>query len=166
MLSVSHACACPVKPWRSRSGGRPSPPQSRACSRNPLTSRERSSGRRRFILVGSIALALGLLAACASIRLTQPLPTGGRDGNVSALHGLRRPVAHRAGRPRPDAEVNERGHRVAVLAPARSTLMERLVAAGRASAAEGDVLALGPPLGRRPTRRASRALARLREERG
>src|SRR5438093_8705239 len=31
-----------------------------------------------------------LLAACASIRLTQPLPTGGRDGNVSALHGLRR----------------------------------------------------------------------------
>ena len=65
-------------------------------------------------------------------------------------------------------EVNERGHRVAVLAPAggKSTVLERLVAAGRASAAEGDVLALGPPLGRRPTRRASRALARLREERG
>src|SRR5213596_81655 len=33
-------------------------------------------------------------------------------------------------------EVNERGHRVAVLAPARSTLMERLVAAGRASAGD------------------------------
>src|SRR5207245_9900164 len=63
-------------------------------------------------------------------------------------------------------EVNERGRRVAVLAPARSTLLERLVTAGRASAADGDVLALGPPLGRRATRRASRAVARLREARG
>ena len=63
-------------------------------------------------------------------------------------------------------DVKERGHRVAVLAPAKSTLLERLVAAGRASAADGDVLALGPPLGRRPTRRASRALARLRADRG
>src|SRR3989475_5596689 len=50
-------------------------------------------------------------------------------------------------------EVNERGHRVAVLAPARSTLLERLVAAGRARAADGDVLALGPPLGDRKSTR-------------
>ena len=28
MLRVSHACACPVKPCRSSSGVRPSPPQS------------------------------------------------------------------------------------------------------------------------------------------
>ena len=64
-------------------------------------------------------------------------------------------------------DVKERGHRVAVLAPAgaRSTTLERLIAAGRATPAIGDLLALGPPLGRRPSRRASRALAKLREER-
>jgi len=64
-------------------------------------------------------------------------------------------------------EVKERGHRVAVLAPAgaRSTALDRLIAAGRATAAAGDLLALGPPLGKRPSRRANRALARLREER-
>src|SRR2546430_16423027 len=63
-------------------------------------------------------------------------------------------------------EANERGHRVAVLAPARSTSLERLVAAGRARAAAGDVLALVPPPGRRPTRRADRALPRLRDGAG
>jgi antitoxin (DNA-binding transcriptional repressor) of toxin-antitoxin stability system len=64
-------------------------------------------------------------------------------------------------------EVKERGHRVAVLAPAgaRSTVLERLIAAGRATPAAGDLLELGPPLSKRPSRRASRALARLREER-
>jgi prevent-host-death family protein len=64
-------------------------------------------------------------------------------------------------------EVKERGRRVAVLAPvsAKASVLDRLVAAGRATAATGDLLALGPPLGRRPSRRASRALARLRDER-
>jgi prevent-host-death family protein len=64
-------------------------------------------------------------------------------------------------------DVRERGTRVAVLAPAtgRSTVLGRLVEAGRATVARGDLLALGPPLGRRPSRRASRALARLRDER-
>jgi prevent-host-death family protein len=64
-------------------------------------------------------------------------------------------------------EVRERGHRIAVLAPsgARLTALERLVSAGRATAAIGDLLDLGPPLGPRPARRASRALAQLREER-
>lgn len=63
-------------------------------------------------------------------------------------------------------EVKERGHRVAVLAPAgaRSSALDRLIAAGRATPASGDLLALGPPLGRRPSRRASRALSRLRAE--
>jgi antitoxin (DNA-binding transcriptional repressor) of toxin-antitoxin stability system len=63
--------------------------------------------------------------------------------------------------------VKERGHRVAMLAPAASgsTALERLIAAGRATAATGDLLALGPPLGRRPSRRASRAVSRLRTER-
>src|SRR3989337_1853251 len=64
-------------------------------------------------------------------------------------------------------EVEERGHRVAVLAPAgaKATTLDRLIAAGRATAATGDLLALGPPRGKRPSRRASRALARLRAER-
>lgn len=64
-------------------------------------------------------------------------------------------------------EVKERGQRVAVLAPAsgKATALDRLIAAGRATAATGDLLDLGPPLGKRPSRRASRALARLRDER-
>lgn len=64
-------------------------------------------------------------------------------------------------------EVKERGHRVAVLAPAGagSTALERLIASGRATAARGDLLDLGAPLGKRQSRRASRALARFREER-
>jgi prevent-host-death family protein len=64
-------------------------------------------------------------------------------------------------------EVRERGQRVAVLAPvdARSTALERLIAGGRATPARADLLALGEPLGRRASRRASRALARLRDER-
>lgn len=63
-------------------------------------------------------------------------------------------------------EVKERGHRVAVLAPvgARASALDRLIAAGRATPARGDLLDLGPPAGRRPTRRASRALGRLRDE--
>ena len=64
-------------------------------------------------------------------------------------------------------EMEERGHRVAVLAPAgaKATALERLIAAGRATAAAGDLLELGRPLGKRPSRRAGRALAKLREER-
>jgi prevent-host-death family protein len=64
-------------------------------------------------------------------------------------------------------DVRERGTRVAVLAPAkaRSTVLERLIEAGRATAARGDLLDRGRPLARRPSRRASRALARLRDER-
>src|SRR5688500_3728540 len=49
MLSVSHACAWPVNPCRSRSGVRPSPPQSRRCRRTPFTTTSRSRGCRRFI---------------------------------------------------------------------------------------------------------------------
>jgi len=64
-------------------------------------------------------------------------------------------------------EVRERGHRVALLAPAgaKATALERLIAAGRATAAAGDLLDLGPPRGKRSSRRASRALATAREER-
>ena len=63
-------------------------------------------------------------------------------------------------------EVRERGHRVAMLAPAgaKASALERLIAAGRATPAAGDVLDLGAPLGGRSSRRASRALAKLREE--
>ena len=61
-------------------------------------------------------------------------------------------------------EVTERGHGVALFTPlpGPTTALEQLVAAGRATAAAGDLLALGPPLGKRPQRRASRALDRLR----
>ncbi len=64
-------------------------------------------------------------------------------------------------------DVKERGHPVAVLAPAgaKSTALDRLIAAGRATPATGDLLALGQPPGKRPSRRASRALVKLREER-
>jgi antitoxin (DNA-binding transcriptional repressor) of toxin-antitoxin stability system len=63
-------------------------------------------------------------------------------------------------------DVKERGHRVAVLAPAsaRSSALERLIAAGRATPPSGDLLELGRPLGSRPSRRATRALGRLRRE--
>ena len=64
-------------------------------------------------------------------------------------------------------EVKERGHRVAVLTPAgaKATALDRLIATGRATAAAGDLLEVLPPLNKRVSRRASRALARLREER-
>lgn len=63
-------------------------------------------------------------------------------------------------------EVKERGHRVAVLAPAGagSSALERLIAAGRATPPSGDLLDLGPPRGSRPSRRASRALSRMRTD--
>jgi prevent-host-death family protein len=64
-------------------------------------------------------------------------------------------------------DVRERGTRVAVLVPAkgRSTVIERLIEAGRATPARGDLLDLGRPLRRRASRRASRALSELRRER-
>ena len=63
-------------------------------------------------------------------------------------------------------EVRERGHRVAVLVPvgAKASALERLIAAGRATPAAGDVLDFGAPLGRRSSQRASQALAKLRDE--
>lgn len=63
-------------------------------------------------------------------------------------------------------DVKERGHRVAVLAPAsaRTSALERLIAAGRATPPRGDLLDLGPPLGSRASRKASRALTRLRRD--
>jgi antitoxin (DNA-binding transcriptional repressor) of toxin-antitoxin stability system len=62
--------------------------------------------------------------------------------------------------------VRERGHRVAVLAPAgsRTSALDRLISAGRATPARGDLLDLGPPLGARPSRRASQALAQSRRQ--
>jgi prevent-host-death family protein len=63
-------------------------------------------------------------------------------------------------------EVKERGYRVAVLAPAgaRSSVLQRLIAAGRATPPRGDLLDLGPPRGSRPSRRASRAVSEGRRE--
>ena len=65
-------------------------------------------------------------------------------------------------------DVKERGRRVAVLAPSKegATVLDDLIASGRATPAHGDLLDLGPPLGRRPSRKASRALSQLRDERG
>ncbi|MDP3940060.1 MAG: hypothetical protein Q8R92_18235 [Deltaproteobacteria bacterium] len=44
-------------------------------------------------------------------------------------------------------------------------MLDRLIAAGRATPARADLLDLGPPRGRRSSRKASRALSRLRDER-
>jgi prevent-host-death family protein len=62
--------------------------------------------------------------------------------------------------------VTERGESVALLIPftAAATPLERLVASGRASAPQGDLLELGPPPGP-PSERLSRALREEREER-
>jgi antitoxin (DNA-binding transcriptional repressor) of toxin-antitoxin stability system len=63
-------------------------------------------------------------------------------------------------------EVTERGHAVALFTPlpGPATALEQLVAAGRATNAADDLLVLGPPLGKRPQRRASRALDELRQD--
>jgi prevent-host-death family protein len=63
-------------------------------------------------------------------------------------------------------EVTEHGRPVAVLGPlpAAATPLDRLVAAGRATAPRGDLLELGPPRGR-VSRRASTALEHLRADR-
>jgi antitoxin (DNA-binding transcriptional repressor) of toxin-antitoxin stability system len=61
-------------------------------------------------------------------------------------------------------EVTEDGHVVALFTPlpGAATALEQLVAVRRATPAAGDVLALGPPLGRRRRRSASKALDELR----
>jgi prevent-host-death family protein len=64
-------------------------------------------------------------------------------------------------------EVTARGRPVAVLAPieARATPIERLVALGRASMPEGDLLELGPPAKLARPRRLSQVLREQRAER-
>lgn len=63
-------------------------------------------------------------------------------------------------------EVTEHGRPVAVLAPLPrpASVVGRLIAAGRATEPEGDLVELGPPKGR-PSRRLSDALEALREDR-
>lgn len=63
-------------------------------------------------------------------------------------------------------EVMERGHVVAVLTPvpAASSIVDRLVAAGRAVRALGDPRDIARPKGR-PTTRLSEALAWVRQDR-
>jgi len=63
-------------------------------------------------------------------------------------------------------EVTERGHAVALLTPlpGPATTLERLIAARRATGAVGDLLTLGRPLGKRPSRRASKALHDIRRD--
>jgi prevent-host-death family protein len=64
-------------------------------------------------------------------------------------------------------EVTARGRPVAVLAPIQDGLtpIERLVASGRASRPEGDLLELGPPPKVSRPRRLSQALEEQRAER-
>jgi len=63
-------------------------------------------------------------------------------------------------------EVTEHGHAVALLTPLPGPAMalEQFIAAGRATAAAGDLLALRPPLGRRSRHHASQALDTLRRD--
>ena len=64
-------------------------------------------------------------------------------------------------------EVTARGRALAVLAPIQDGLtpIERLVASGRASRPEGDLLELGPPPKASRPRRLSQALEEQRAER-
>ena len=64
-------------------------------------------------------------------------------------------------------QVTDRGRAVALLTPlpVASTVIEKLVAVGRATAPTGDLLELGPPRERHSSRRVSRALEELRAER-
>lgn len=65
-------------------------------------------------------------------------------------------------------EVTDRGRPVARLAPlpAQESILERLVAGGKARPAEGDLLDLGPPLPREPGERPlSEILDEQREDR-
>lgn len=64
-------------------------------------------------------------------------------------------------------EVTERNHPVAILAPLPgvSSPLERLIAAGRASAPVGDLTELGMPEGAEISTSLSKALEREREER-
>lgn len=63
-------------------------------------------------------------------------------------------------------EVTDRGRRVALLVPIEETAtpLQRLIAAGLATAPEGDLLELGPPPGK-ISRTLSEALLEGREER-
>ncbi len=64
-------------------------------------------------------------------------------------------------------QVTERGRAVAILAPlpGAATPLERLVAAGRATAPRGDLRDLGVPRGGRVSRRASTSVRELRTDR-
>lgn len=64
-------------------------------------------------------------------------------------------------------EVTDRGHPVAILAPLPKpvSVLERLRADGRVTAAVGDLLKLMRPLTGRTSRRGSRALQRMRADR-
>jgi prevent-host-death family protein len=64
-------------------------------------------------------------------------------------------------------EVTSRGRAIAVLAPIQVGLtpIERLVASGRASRPEGDLLGLGSPPKRGRSRRSTQALEEQRAER-
>jgi prevent-host-death family protein len=64
-------------------------------------------------------------------------------------------------------EITARGRPVAVLAPVdtKRTPIERLVASGRATAPQGDLLELGPPPRVGRSRRSSAALREQRAER-
>jgi len=63
-------------------------------------------------------------------------------------------------------EVTQGGHPVAVLMPLPEpvTPLTRLIAVGRASPPDGDLLGLGRPTGK-PTRHLGEALAEIRDER-
>ena len=62
--------------------------------------------------------------------------------------------------------VTDRGREVAMLVPlpAHASVVDRLVASGRATPAKGDLLALGPPT-ERTRRSASKALQEVRADR-
>lgn len=97
---------------------------------------------------------------CYNVRQMDDSVVGIRELRQNLSVYLRRVQAGEA------LEVTDRGRPVAMLVPLTkpSTVLERLVAAGRASPRRGDLVDLGSPRGR-VSSRLSEALAQEREER-
>ncbi len=97
---------------------------------------------------------------CYNVRQMSGSAVGIRELRQNLSVYLRRVQAGEA------LEVTDRGRAVAMLVPLEkpSTAVERLVASGRASPSQGDLVELGAPAGR-VSERLTEALAEEREER-
>ena len=102
----------------------------------------------------------GNLWSCYNVRHMDRTKVGVRELRQNLSVYLRRVRQGEA------LEVTERGQSVAMLIPVPepATPLNRLIALGRASTPDGDLLDLGRPAGK-PTLELSKALAEVRDER-